>query len=409
LQLKIGVWREFVKKPVADYLQLLKRRVVTAVDVAAKAEAQVDLALFELRTGKVDLANAMLGNVFSLGRSLDGLERLQVVAIAMFGEGVVHIHQGRFVEAVSQLLDTIEAARLARTPHICARALTYLARACTELAAYRDGLEYGLAGLDAGADTKDLRAIVLAHIAIAILHSKHQQPDLGVRYLQEVAGSAAELGDPFVMCIVKGCIAGAACNIAAAIAAGALIDASQENALKRALHDARGDAEDALAYSRTIDDLFSELAALGNLSEVAFMQENFAEAIAFVAQAYEIAVRLDSIHNASHLLLLWGGYNLKVGRVDEALGRLEEGLDYAKQSGYLEVEAKIQQKLAECYERQDRLLDALNAQKSYAKCIESQRVSELTNLVALTEAKRNFLSARSKGNRVAIEEDQDGD
>jgi tetratricopeptide (TPR) repeat protein len=390
-----------VNTQVAEYLQLLKRRVVTAHDAASKAEAQIDLAFCQLRLGEIDLAVTMVQEVFSLGRSLEGPEGLRVMAIAMYGEGVVRIYQGRIVEVVSQLLDTIEAARIARMPHIRARSLAVLTMACLQLGAYRDGLEYGLAGLDAGIETNDLRAIVLARIAIANLHSEHEKPDVAIRYLQEVAEAAAKLGDPFALCAVKGSLAAASCNLVIILAAKAENDGSGRESFTQALLDAQERAEDGLSYSRTIGHVFFELSLLGTLSELAFIKGDTDEAIALIGRAYEMSVKFKGLNSKAYALLQWGTYTLKAGSVDEAQSRFQEGLVCARQSGLLEYEAKIQQKLSECYERQGRLLEALQAQRGYANCIESQRMSELTNLVALTDARRDFLSARSKSGRLA--------
>jgi tetratricopeptide (TPR) repeat protein len=397
----------FMNTQVAEYLQLLKRRVVTANDAASKAEAQIDLAICRLRLGEVDLAAAMVQEVFSLSQSLEVSERLRVAVVAMFGKGVIQTYQGRFADAVGQLLDTIEEARIARMPHIRARSLAVLAVACSQLGAHRDGLEYGLAGLDAGTDANDLRAIVMARIAIANLHSEHEKPDIAIRYLQEVGEQAALLGDPFALCAVKGSLASASCNLVTMLAEKAENNLASREAFSRELHDAKERAEDGLEYSRAIGHVFFELSVLGSLSELYFVEGNTDEAIALISRVYEMSIKLDSLNSAAYALTLWGTYNLKIGRVGEALGRFQEGLVFAKQSGLLSYEAKIQQKLSECYEKQGRLLDALNALRSYARCIELQRMSELDNLVALTDAKRDFLSARSRG-RWLDDEDCDG-
>jgi tetratricopeptide (TPR) repeat protein len=384
-----------VNKQVAEYLQQIEHRIAAAPDAPAKAEAQVDLAWCRFRLGQADLANAIIDEIFALSRSLSPPEQAQVLSIAMCGEGVISGHRGRYPEALSQLLKTIEAAQAADMPHIRARALAFIAMTCGRLGAHRDGLEYGLAGLDAGLDTADLRAIVTARIAVANLHNEREQSDLALRYLKEVTALAAELGDPFTQGAVKSSLASSACNVAKTLAANSTHDALSDKELKQALRDATEMTNDSLEHSRALDHVFAEISMLGNLSEIAFMQGDIDEAVALIGRVNEMSIKLDSINNTAYSLLLWAGYDFTAGRVDEALSRLQQGLAYAKQSGYLEAEAKIYQKLAECYERQGRLPDALDAQKNCARVLELQRASETANLAVLTEAKRDlFVSLR---------------
>jgi tetratricopeptide (TPR) repeat protein len=379
-----------VNKQVAEYLQQIEHRIVIASGVASKAEAQVDLAWCQFRVGEIDSAAATLDEVFALGRSLPHSEQAQVLSIATCGEGVISCQRGRYPEAVKQFLRTLEAARTASVPHIHARALAFLAVACGRLGAHREGLEYGLAGLEAGIDTNDLRAIVTARMAIANLHNEREQSELALRYLKEVTDLAGELGDPFTLGALKSSLASSSCNLATTLAANSTNDALSDKVLKQALCEANEMAEDCLAHSRAMGHVFAELCALGNLSEIAFMRGDLQEAITLIGRVHAMSIKLDSLNNMAYSLLLWGGYDLKAGRADDALGRLLEALGYAKQSGYLEAEAKIYQKLTECYEKQGRLLDALDAQRSCARALESQRVYETANLALLTEARREF-------------------
>lgn len=392
---------EFMNRQVAEYLQQLERRIANTGAATAKAEAQADFALCQFRAGEIDSARATLDEVFALGLTLDRAEQARVTAIALCGEAVMLSHRGRYPEAVSQFLHTVEVAQTAGMPHIRARALAFLAVACGRLGAHRDGLEYGLAGLDAGIETNDLRAIVTARMAIANLHNEREQSDLALRYLREVTELAEALGDPFTLGAVKSSLASSSCNYATTLAAKSTNDALSIKDLNQALREAKKLGEDSLVHARASGYVFAELCALGNLAEVAFMEGKIDDAVVMIGQAFAIGVKLDSINNMAFSLLVWGGYDLHAGRVDEATRRLNEGLKYAKQAGYLEAEAKIQQKLSECYQKQGRLHDALDAQKRFATVLESQRLAELANLAVLTEAKREFQSARGSSPSLA--------
>lgn len=392
---------------VAEYLQLLKRRVVTATDAAAKAEAQVDLALFQLRAGEVDLTAAMLQEVYAMGELLGEPERSQVLAIATYGKGVVSVEKGRLSEAVSLFLHAANASRIARAPRFHARSLAYLAQTCARLGAHRDSIEFAVAGLNAESSAKDLRTVIAAHGAFVLIYYDREQFDLALHHVREATVAAAALGDPFQVCAMKCASAATTSGLASLLMAKAANDATSKNAFEQALSRAREECEESLAYSREVSNSFVELAAMGNLSEVAFMKGDADEAIALIHRAYAMSVKLDSLANAANSLMLWGGYELMIGRVGDALGHLEEGLDYAKQSGSAEFEVKILRKLSECYEKQGRLHDALDAQRSYALSLQSQRLSELTNLVALTEAKRESLWVRGRVGRINDDDPDD--
>jgi lipopolysaccharide biosynthesis regulator YciM len=73
---------------------------------------------------------------------------------------------------------------------------------------------------------------------------------------------------------------------------------------------------------------------------------------------------------------------------------LTKRLNTQNESGLLEAEPDILQKLSDCYERLGRPGEALDALKRYARQLELQREVAQTDIAALTAAEHSIASAR---------------
>jgi tetratricopeptide (TPR) repeat protein len=379
---------------VTEYLERIETRIAAATDAVTKADAEVDLALCQLRGGHAESASLMLDKVFADCRALTAPEQAKVMSLAMYGVGIVYYQCGRYAEAVSQLLNANEAARIAHMPQIGARALAFLAVACARQGAHRDGLDYGLAGLEAGIKTNDLRAIVTARLGIATLHNERNQPARAMSYLDEVIASVDALGDPFTQTALVAARAATSVFQARTVAERVLDDPFGQAELKAVLETARQLSDESLVHARASGHRPAEISALGNLADVAFMADHTTEAIKLMGQAFALAKEVGSVDNMALARMVLAKYQLKIGRVEEALGNLNEAFEYAKQSGLLEAETDILQKLSECYERLGRPGEALDALKRYARQLELQREVAQTDIAALTAAEHAIASAR---------------
>ncbi len=383
-----------MKQWVEQYLQRLTDQIETAKSSLAKAESQVELALCKLRTGDNAAATALLDAVRSATEVENRFERARMLCVVSYGSGVTRYQLGHYAEAVSELLNTVEAARVTQMPHIRARALSFLAIACGPLGAHRDAIEYGRAGLEAGTQANDLRAILTARFAMAKLYTDYGQIELANRQLDDARAAVEALQDPFTAVAFENLRVASLCKHASKLAARATNDQLSHDALEKALNDAQTLGELTLLSVRESSHRLSEVLILTALAEVAFLQYKYPKAIALISESYSVASKFQGLDNMAQSLLLWGGYNLAVGRVDEALARLEEGLEYARESGCAEIEAKIHQKLSECYERLGRMLESLNALKRFAFSLESQRNIELADLAKLSEMKHDLRASR---------------
>lgn len=379
---------------VKEYRQTLEERVAGAPNETAKAEAEVERVLWQLRTGEGVAATAALSKMSTAGASMAQPDRARVTAVAMYGAAVASYQLGHYAEAVSELLNTIEAARIAHMPQIHARALAFVAVACARLGAHRDGLAYGLEALEAGVLTGDLRTMVTARLAMATLHNERDQPERALRYLEDVVEPAERLGDPLTLCALKAARAATAVTQVQTIRDQLRNDTVTQTALRIALQRAHRLSDESLAHARNAGHRPAEISALGNCAEVAFIAGDVDGAIAIISSAFDLAKGIGSVDNMASAKLTWGSYLFSLEQIEQALSQLLQGLDYARESGLVDVEKNIQQKLSQCYERLGRPLDALAALKGYARTLELQRNAELADLAALTELKRELLSVR---------------
>jgi tetratricopeptide (TPR) repeat protein len=388
---------------VAAYLARLQRRIDNAPNDLQKIEALVEMATLNVKTADSAAANAAIERAHYLAGNLAPAQRALGQTFAMYGDGLLAFHAARYSIAISTILNTIEAARIARSEAIRARSLAMLALITGRLGAKGEALEYGIAALTAANKISDARAQVQAHVALGNLHLEREEA--GAAKLEFIAANKASmsLNDPLTTAAVLSNLAAAA-SIATKLALDEHKNNGKDsNKCREVVEASFATCQTVLAECRTSGNRYAEVAALGNLAEMHFMEGRNIEALALIDEALAVTSVSQNIDQLAYALYLRGVYLAAEKHVDEALASLAEALKYAKQSGFQDAQTRIYKTIAQCYEAKNEPVAALVAYKSHVAGIEAQQLVERANTQKMAEFRREFdlIRQRSASTRAS--------
>ncbi len=385
---------------VLAYQTRLKRRIENAPNDLLRIEALVEMATLDAKTADTASAEAAIERAHYLAGNLLPAQRALGKTFAMYGDGLLAFHAARYSTAIGTILNTIEAARIARSEAIRARSLAMLALITGRLGAKGEALEYGVAALAIANKISDARAQVQAHVALGNLYLEREEAAAAEIEFSAANNASMSLNDPLTTAAVLSNLANAACTSAKLALDAYKNDGKDSKKCHEVVVASFTTCQTLLAQCRTSGNRYAEVAALGNLAEMHFMEGRNAQALAIINEALDVTRVSQNIDQLAYVLYLRGVYLLADNHTDEALESLTEALTYAKQSGFQDVQTRIYKTMAQCHEAKNAPIDALAAYKLYVAGIEMQQLAERANTQKMVDVRREFDSIRQRADNT---------
>jgi tetratricopeptide (TPR) repeat protein len=381
----------------AQYRLRIQQRIDSGANTISQIEALVEMAGLQVRTAELKEANAAIDLAHLLCEKLERHDRAIGNTFAMYGAGLMAYYRAEYTVAISTLLNALESARMARNLIIRARSLAMLALICGRLGAQRDGLEYGLSAIEIANRVNDPRAIVQAHVALGNLYNDRDDPSAARQEFESALSASETLGDPLTIAAIHSNLAATAYT-AARLAAEEGKRGDKEAIIARAVIESSFSiCRDVLARCRVSGNRYSEVAALGNLAELHFLQGDVAQALTLINETYELAKISQNLDHLAYTEYLRGSYLLESKRVADAKASLQAGLAASKQSGYLDAETRIYKVIAQCFEADGEYGEAIAAYKNHIAGLDKQRAAERANMRKMADVRRQFDLMRRRG------------
>jgi tetratricopeptide (TPR) repeat protein len=381
---------------ISHYAQRLQRRIDNAPNELQKIEALVELATLYAKTAASDAAATAIERAHYLAGNLPPAQRALGQTFAMYGDGLLAFHAARYSVAISTILNTIEAARIARCEVIRARSLAMLSLISGRLGAQREALEYGVSALEIALKTGDARAETQARVALGNLYIERDEAAAATAEFVAANKASMSLNDPLTTAAVLSNLA----NAASTAAKLALVEYKSSNKdgdkCRDVLATSFATCQTVLSECRVSGNRYAEVAALGNLAEMHFIECQVAEALTLINDALVVARLAQNIDQLAYALYLRGVYLAADTQIDDALASLTEGLMHAKQSGFQDAQTRIHKAVAECYEAKNEPVAALAAYKLHVAGLDTQQLAERANRQKMAEVRREFDQMRGR-------------
>jgi diguanylate cyclase (GGDEF)-like protein len=349
-----------------------------AVDHRARIDHLGDLA-WELRDTDPERSRTLSETAYDLSTSGPFGEQVYHLGVIVSLRSLAHSNRraGNLTLSLSQSMQALTYLENAALPAIEADILRNITIILGSLGNHAEGLEYGFKALNLARTIGDREreASILGSIGVIYLHSKNI--DESLRMFDQALKLNRELDQKRE-------------------------EASTLNNLSLA-HKAHGDFDSALASSLQALRLAQEtnfsalmVTATGTVGEAYLAMDEYGQAGHFLQQYLAAARSAESKRDEAWALILMGETDHRQQRDASAFSYLSQGLDIAQQTGLRSEEARCHELLADMYEQQGDLKQALAQIRLFHQIKETifneattRRIANLQAIDQVKSAKRD--------------------
>jgi diguanylate cyclase (GGDEF)-like protein len=377
-----------------DYIFSLQSKVRRASTSVERAFALGDLAFTEMRMGKIDDAEQKLAEIALLSKNPSNAE---IVSLHFYLLGVFDFYFGRTTKSVSHLLSARRFARLANSPRMEARSLAALCTSLSTLGAHSDAFDAGDEALEIGESAGDDRALAIARISMANLHSDRDDVEAALAQIEAAAPVLARLKDPFTSSSCE------ASRTALSIAnvRRLMVEPNEKN--RQAALEVLKLCEDVARAADASQHTKARVYSWCNLARIHQLLGDSERALVTVDHAISLCEDAGTKDNLADAHLARATYLIDLGRFEDAAAMLETARENAQGAEYLSLEEDIEATRVICFEKMGDIAAALEAAKAQAALLVKQREIERTNLDLLRKAKREFAEAQREASEARMQ------
>jgi diguanylate cyclase (GGDEF)-like protein len=347
-------------------------------DLKTRIDRMNELA-WELRDTDPPQSQSLSATAFQLSTSdpFDKQAYRQGLILSLRGLAHANRRAGNMAQSLSQSMQALTHLESATLPDVEADTLQNIAIILGYLGNYAEGLEYGFKALNLAQaiDDREREAHILSSIGVIYTHSKNI--DESLRTFRQALRLNRRSGQKRYEALTLN-------NMALA-------------------HNARGDHQKALDASLKALRLAKEtefsnliITATGTVGETYLALEEYAQASQYLQHYLKVARSANSKRDEAWALILLGETELRRRQEASTLAYLSQALEIVQQVGFRSEETRCHELLAEMYENQGDLKQALAQLKLFQQVKETvfnettaQRIANLQVIHQLETVKRD--------------------